>query len=397
MPARRSKAQTKHRAPQLSATRLSSSAMPTVAIWTSRGSQDEFLLAPVVETLRAGFAASPDVANVVVGHGVPSLTNRNTSSPLLAVLATLVAGDIFVWVGEFFPQLIGESDRVVPWRQLGEHSVRRIYYQCEPAHGCKARRPACYAERRRKLGPPPQDCREQRGQMQSWGPPVDELWDFSAHNLDACFNASASAPTTLRHVPIANVALTPTESATGVALGAAAGDTGTLLFPGNVDCCPLRHRCFAELRRLLGRSRVRHVYKAWSEQSFAQRVLSSSIFLNLHKDCGDAHNPVTWRSPMLLRHSKLVLSERASARDEETYKGMVLFFDNISAIAGAFLQLSASGEWRPLAARAGRLFRQQFEPTRVFERAGVYAGLRLRRPPGARRVSQQVSQMHRVR
>ena len=103
--------------------------MPTVAIWTSRRSQDEFLLAPVVETLRAGFAASPDVANVVVGHGVPSLTNRNTSSPLLAVLATLVAGDIFVWVGEFFPQLIGESDRVVPWRQLGERLKEQVEAQ----------------------------------------------------------------------------------------------------------------------------------------------------------------------------------------------------------------------------------------------------------------------------
>ena len=50
---------------------------------------------------------------------------------------------------------------------------------------------------------------------------------------------------------------------------------------------------------------MQHIYSVWSDEAFGKLIGSeahrpSSIFLNLHKGCGVAHNPVTFRVQKLL-------------------------------------------------------------------------------------------------
>ena len=47
------------------------------------------------------------------------------------------------------------------------------------------------------------------------------------------------------------------------------------------------------------------------------------VFLNLHKDAYAAR-PVTFRNAVLLSEGKLIVSERAYAKDETEYDGMIL-------------------------------------------------------------------------
>ena len=66
-------------------------------------------------------------------------------------------------------------------------------------------------------------------------------------------------------------------------VAATAVEGGKLLFVGNKEWGPMRRRCYGDLRNLLGRGQVSHTYKAWSEAAFARKVLSSNVFVNLHK------------------------------------------------------------------------------------------------------------------
>lgn len=77
----------------------------------------------------------------------------------------------------------------------------------------------------------------------------------------------------------------------------------------------------------------------------------------------------------LLNAGRLVLSERAHPDDEREYEGIVPFFDNVSALAAAFTQLVASGEWAAATTRAGAAFRVRFSPRAVLRRARVVEDL----------------------
>ena len=134
-----------------------------VLIWQSRNLPSlPFMYGPVTGTLVAAFRASP---NVEVKNGAG--TKRNDSFAFLRSVDWLRRGDIFVWVGLSMSQ--------APWLTLGQRGVRRVLYQTEPTHRCEARRVGRFA--------------------------VDELWDFSHHNLEAC-DAAADAPRVRRYVPL---------------------------------------------------------------------------------------------------------------------------------------------------------------------------------------------------
>lgn len=81
---------------------------------------------------------------------------------------------------------------------------------------------------------------------------------------------------------------------------------------------------------------------------------------------------VTFRVAKLLNAEKLVISERCHPRDEAEYEGMVLFRDNASHIIQAHQHASQSGNWLALARRASARFREKFQPSAIFLRAGIY-------------------------
>ena len=92
------------------------------------------------------------------------------------------------------------------------------------------------------------------------------------------------------------------------------------------------------------------------------------VFLNLHKDAYAAR-PVTFRNAVLLSEGKLIVSERAYAKDETEYDGMILFSDDIVSdyhrlvddvdVATQFLR------------RASEKFPARFAPVELFRRAGI--------------------------
>ena len=121
---------------------------------------------------------------------------------------------------------------------------------------------------------------------------------------------------------------------------------------------------------------MEYTFSAFSDEAFVDRVLGrANVFVNLHKACGEAHNPVVFRVAKLLSAGRLVLSERAHPDDEIEYAGMVTFLPNVSEIATAFERIVAGGDWRRRADEASARFRKRFQPRAVFRRANVYADL----------------------
>jgi hypothetical protein len=315
--------------------------MMLVLIWQRRADPWlQFMYQPVVSTLVAGFQmAPPGNREVLVRCGagwVPALGRA---------AQRLEHGDVFILVGSNGMWQPGP----VPWALLQRTGVRRVLYQTEPTHRCLAcQGKACY----------------------------DELWDFSLHNLDAC-SGGAGGNVTLRHVPPGAVpSIHPSASGTS----RPGQGPGPLLFVGSVSF-PQRRRCMSALRKNLSalatRDAMRLVERAFDDDTFHRKVLGSAgVFLNLHKACGDAHNPVEgFRVAKLLNAGRLVISERAHPLDERAYDGTVLFCDSMAAVADLYAKLAANGSWLALAAKGAANFRTQFAPRRIFERARIYAEL----------------------
>ena len=311
---------------------IHSGAMGTrVIIWQRMGGDYIHANAPymfegAVRTLEEGFRAA-EFTNVSRGFWSRGAT------------PSLGPGDIFVWVGSFNYPIAG-------WQTLRDRGVRRIFYQTEPVNNCSV--PA-----------------------RALATLIDEVWDFSEHNLESCRSMLLPSPTArVRHVPL------------GYLQGSAQprrprNDTGALFFFGN-HLEPGRRPCSRELHRVLGRQRFHHRFDIFNDEDFVSKVLDQyNVFVNLHKRCGDRHNPVTFRVAKLLNAGKLVLSERSYAHDERTHEGAVLFVDSVTA---AYQQLVREGDWAVHAAAAAAEFRRRFQPADLFQRAGVYAdfGLRLR-------------------
>lgn len=125
----------------------------------------------------------------------------------------------------------------------------------------------------------------------------------------------------------------------------------------------------------------KRVYKrddVWTEAEYARLLRDHDIFLNIHKGCGDPHNPVTFRVTKILNAGGIIVSERAHPLDEEAYAGLVSFVNitqsNLSGIAREYLRIASlsASERAELADERQRSFRQRFSPSGIFERAGLY-------------------------
>ena len=298
----------------------SASLQRSVLIWHGERPTDghlAFMYWPVLTTLIEGFRSSRPSLRTVVGVG--------SSRALQRELAALRRGDAFVWMGP-------RHKRAQPWPALRRRGVRTVYYQTEPGHHCEFLR------------------RD-----------VDELWDYSWHNVDACARIGRAAPT-LRFVPPGAVASAPAP---------VAGNSTSLLFFGSTASWTGRERCFAALRRSLGDALVQ-TYAVWTDAGLAALLRQYDCFLNVHKNCERGHAPVTFRHALLLSAGKLLLSERAYPRDEAEYEGMVTFVDRDHIPREYRRLLARRAAWRADAARAYARFRRGFSPARLFARAGIF-------------------------
>ncbi|KAL1523692.1 hypothetical protein AB1Y20_018623 [Prymnesium parvum] len=308
-----------------------------------------YLYAPVTGTLVAAFSQASHT-EVILGWG----TKRNDAPPFVGNLSALRRGDVYIWVGMGTDWELVQS----PWRELRARGIHTVLYQTEPAHHCAVSYDG------------------------KW--PVDELWDFSWHNLEPCEaqggprfpwshlpgRALLRAPT-LRYVPLGYLPQADVRVMPPTPRAAAR----PLFFFGDTSNNPKRHTCYKQLKKLLGQS-VKHTYRAFNDAGYAKVVLAFDIHVNLHKECGDAHNPITFRVAKLLNARKLIISEHAHPKDEEEFAGMLVYADNMSHVAALYRSL-AQYEWRERARVAAARFRRKFQPVDIFKRARIYESLGL--------------------
>ena len=108
---------------------------------------------------------------------------------------------------------------------------------------------------------------------------------------------------------------------------------------------------------------------AWNNTAFAALMQRFDVFLNLHKDA-KAARPVTFRNAVLLGEGKLVVSERAYAKDETEYNGMIVFSDDIVSDYHRLVDDVDVGT--QFLRRSSARFPARFAPVELFRRAGIY-------------------------
>ena len=154
-------------------------------------------------------------------------------------------------------------------------------------------------------------------------------WDYSWHNLDACAAEGTSQAPVLRYLPPGYLQF-PSHPTTAVVAGVVADaprgrrkKPPVLIFPGQPMFGSLRTRCWFRLKRRLGH-RLQYVYNVWNDTMFAREIVGRyNLSLNLHRECGDAQQPLeAFRISQLVSAGRLVISERSYPRDEAEYQGI---------------------------------------------------------------------------
>ena len=337
-----------------------------------------YMFEPVVSTLLEG------ARKTLSGFDVQEVL---LPTPVInsSFLKLFTYGDVAVCVGPLVcPRL--------EWNTLKRHHVRTIYFQTEPTHRC----------------------------LHFHG--VDEVWDFSWHNIEACRLRSActtadpcvdqgcmrcaghavlegpawQASTTtrracaiigdsacgkqfvLRYVPLGALNNTPVAQHL---------DTiDSLTFLGNAHYRD--DGCWRRIQAHMPHNTTLAIHSnIWSNTAFAQLLGSHQVFVNVHKSvkraandwetyCGDAHNPATFRFAKLLNAHALLISERCDRLDEAEFSDLVTFSD-FESIGGEFERLRRLNviERRARANKISAEFISRFDPGAIFVRAGIVESL----------------------
>ena len=347
-----------------------------------------YLYEPVVSTLQLG------VKRAASGWKVETLLLQEIQSAasMPRALIKLTHPDVVVCVGPL-------GCPSMPWSYLHDRGVLTVYYQTEPLHTCASI-------------------------------PVNEIWDFSWHNIETCAKTALNgchdrpAVTTERcgegycmecmGFPLGSPTWTwpdsqraclslPIPTHTGLCKRKVAMRYVPLGALNESFAPPFAHqqesvrsltfvgmsryrdgKCWDQLRQQLPEgSNLALTDNVWSHDAF-QRVLNSpSIFLNVHKSvvkgshhwnasCGDHHNPVTFRFAKLLNSGALLISEKCNQRDELEFADLVNFtrFSNLGH-KFARLQRLTRAQRHELAVRRRNTFAERFAPEKVFLRAGI--------------------------
>lgn len=252
-----------------------------------------FMYKPVIETLKG-----------LHDHRVVLRNRVNVSD--------IPPNSVFVWVGV---HNVGS----VPWFKIRARGARTVYYQTEPVGSCVFQKDR-----------------------------VDEIWDFSYHNINHCKGRNG-APL-LRYVPISyqkwvNV-LTPS------------WEDKHLVFFGDKG---IRRACFKKIDPTWD---VKSIFHIWNEGEFNEFMKKShGIFLNIHKWCWPS-GPVTFRNSLLLSANGVIISSRCHKQDEEMYKDLILFVSSFTNISTSMIEAHVR-------TRDMRSFRRKFKRTAILSRAGL--------------------------
>ena len=211
-------------------------------------------------------------AKVLPGWQVKVCTNG--TSHVDQAVSDLVDGDVLVWTGLVRAHL-------VPWVSLRARQVFTILYNTERTHA----------------GWP---CASMDRYLNLWiaSRPVNEIWDYSKCNIQACAAHRSSSNITLRYVPPGLLPAAPQlrpsvrQPASRVQrVRPPLGAVQQLVFIGDI-LYPGRLKCWKALSARLG-SRLKRVDDAYSSTRLdAVLAQHSALYLNLHKQCQKASQPV---------------------------------------------------------------------------------------------------------
>ena len=268
--------------------------------------------------------------------------------------------DLLVWVG-----VAGYAE--VPWRALRARRVRLIYYNSEPLTDCPHRRVSFSRPTYTSDG---QQCVIRGIGCVIDGSMVDELWDYSVHNLHLCNRSQASVPR-MRLIPPGLVPDSPRPTQRQ-------REPPKLLFLGSIgtnsSAGSSRNACWTRLKATLGEQLV-HRFDIWSDVAFAKLLRNDDyIFLNIHRRCGGGIVPLeAFRLQKLLSAAQLVVSEHAQVKDEEDYHSIVSFatLQNIPATYQLVANMSLEDR-KALASRRYSTYSQWFTPDHLFRQAGAF-------------------------
>lgn len=233
----------------------------------------------------------------------------------------LAPGSTLVWVGSVYLER-------VPWGALRARGVRTVHYQSEPMTAAKCARL----------------------------PQVDEVWDYSWHNIDVCSQAIARPPR-IRYVPIAVQSYAP--RAEPKLWQRTVTFFGSRAFRN--ETCPAMLQMAALTRRGW---RLRDEYRVWSMEALrAHAANSSGVYVNVLKRCEPTALPA-FRYALLLSMGAAVVSQRCYAKDEAEYAPNVLFLDDLRSATTRAVA-------KHLSQRDLRRWRARFAPRQVLARAGL--------------------------
>ena len=315
-----------------------------------------FMYSPIVQTLKLGFEnANWRVETSTVRTARNSQGRHDEADKLMA-------GDVFVWVG------VNYMDGLSTISEM--QGVLRVFYNTEPLRvNITSNSSRC-------------PLLEGNGDGKRRKPSLamDEWWDYSNANIQAvrkACSATARLPR-FRFVPpgrgaVANETQPPPPLPPSVR---------TMVLLGDIGERNPRRACYANLRRFVPNA-LRHTYRVWTSGAWLDMIKGQAIFVNLHKICGDATQPLeTVRLAQIISSGRLVISEPSNAEDESAYASIPSFIvrSNMSEIAEAFRNLTKDSDvrWRGLAESGRAEFRQLFDPSAIFQRAGVHELLRRR-------------------
>ena len=287
------------------------------------------MFAPIIRTLLRGINATGSHVSVAeVDNGVEA------HEALTREAKRFNGRDAFVWIGP-------KQHAFPPWPEMRKNGVRTIYYQTEPLPangGCMLpgmRRPST-----------------------SFTANVDEVWDYSEWNLVQC-GRQPHAPT-LRLLPPGDVG---GDAVGGAVAPAAGGNNPRAVFLGDPSL-EERAKCFAGLKHL-----VTPINDVWSEAGLRKLIAARPppVFVNLHKRCtggerAERLQPLeAVRLAQLLSLGAIVVSQRANARDEKRYEGLV-DFASLEGLPAAIKSLQARGDLEEVGARRASQWKETAKP-----------------------------------
>lgn len=261
-----------------------------------------YMYDPIVQTLLQGFR----FLNVSV-----QLRVINERAPTTEATHQLQTRNTFVWIGPF-------KAREIEWSLLRRRGIRTIFYQTEPVTGCFLTQ-------------------------------ADELWDYSPSNVRHCKKQNAKM--VVRHVPVGFYKTAPVVDFSSKSL------LSTAVFLGARHLRPTscwKHQPNVSFRR-----------DVWCDLEFARVLQKHYLFLNVHKACGRAQNPVAIRVPMLVQSLGMVVSEIADAEDMRLYEDITDFTTNTQRM----MDLWASRLVEDVESEVKRrleIFKARFEISKIF-------------------------------